>query len=84
MDYNLYSITIQLLIFDLNEYHVIPYCRSLVFLSFLYIYIFLVTSHSSNFSLNAWRGEMGCLFIYSAPLKLNVMNIFSFVLHHII
>ena len=82
MDYNLYSITIQFLIFDLNKYHVIPYCHSLVFLSFLFFF-FLMKSYSSRFSLNAWRGEMGHLFVYGTPLKLNVMNIFLFVLYHV-
>ena len=71
MDYILYSITISLLIFDLNEYYIIPYSCSLVFLSCLYsIFFFLVTPHSTHFSLNAWRGETGHLFIYGAPLKL--------------
>ena len=33
---------------------------------------------------NEITGVMGHLFVYGTPLKLNVMNIFPFVFHHII
>ena len=70
MDSILYSVPISLLLFDLNEYYIIPYCHSLVFLSCLSSIFFLVTPCCSRFSLNAWRGETDRLFVYSAPLQL--------------
>ena len=71
MDYILYSVPILLLLFDLNEYYILPYCHSLIFLSCLFsFFFFLVTPCFSRFSLNAWRGEMDRLFIYGDPRQL--------------
>ena len=48
-----------------------------------YLTFSLVTSHSFRFLVNVWRGEMGRLFVYGAPIKLNIMNISIFAFHNI-